>query len=441
MTEKTPPFVSGGAPVLGHALEMMNDRNTLFKRGYQEHGNLFALKLGPRRAVVVTGEKYTKQFYLQTDKTLNMQDGYKFLKASFGEVLFTASKEMYANQRILLKEIFRMHRMVHYIQAMNIEVQLWLDSLGESGEVDLSNAMLELAQFVAGRAFIGPNFREELGEDFWLYYADISAALDPILPPNLPLKKFRKRDAAKAEIRKVFKRIIQKRRETPSDYEDLVTILINYPMQDGQFMDDEMITNMFMGLMFAGHETTAGQAAWTLTQLLQHPAYLKYVQQEIDELVPYGEDIDGELIRKLQHIDMAIEETTRMRPSADLQLRTVEQPITLGEYEIPVGWQLITNAANTHNLPGTFKDPEKYDPFRYTEDRKEGRGPFAIVGFGGGMHKCVGMNFAKNEMAIITARLFQQFEVTLLTEDVHVVQGNGANHPSPAWVRYKKKRI
>ncbi|MAT40834.1 MAG: hypothetical protein CL609_00730 [Anaerolineaceae bacterium] len=439
MTTKTPPIVSGGYPVVGHALEMMKDRESLFKRGFREHGDLFSIKLGPRYAVVITGADYNKQFYMQTDKELNMQDGYQFLKASFGEVLFTASKELYTNQRPLLQEIFRRERMAGYIQAMNIEVQNWLDSLGESGEVDISAAMLKLTQFVAGRAFIGPHFEQELGEVFWQQYDAISNALDPVLPPNLPLPKFRRRDRARIKIREVFSQLVQKRRENPSEYEDLITILLNYPMKDGEFLSDEMIMNLFMGLLFAGHETTAGQAAWTITLLLQHPEYLKLVQQEINEKLPFGSEIDGRKIAEFNHIAWAIDETTRLRPSADVQLRTVEEPIRLGEYEIPVGWQLIANAANSHTLPEVFTDPAVYDPLRFSPERKEGKNPFAIVGFGGGMHKCTGMNFAKNEMTVITSLLFQQFDLELLSEDIRVIQGNGANHPSPVWVRYTKK--
>ncbi len=439
MTTKTPPLVSGGFPLVGHALEMMKDRESLFKRGYQEHGDLFTIKLGPRNAVVLTGADYNKQFYMQTDKALNMQDGYQFLKASFGEVLFTASKQLYTNQRPLLQEIFRRERMVGYIQAMNFEVQHWLESLGESGEMDVTAAMLRLTQFVAGRAFIGPDFQQELGEVFWQQYDAISNALDPVLPPNLPLPKFRRRYQARLKIRTVFNQLIQKRRENPSEYEDLITILLNYPMKDGEFLTDEMIMNMFMGLLFAGHETTAGQAAWTITLLLQHPEYLKLVQQEIEDKLSAGTEVDGKQIAELDHIAWAIDETTRLRPSADVQLRTVEEPITLGDYEIPVGWQLIANAANSHALQDVFTNPQQYDPHRFSPQRKEGKNPFAIVGFGGGMHKCTGMNFAKNEMTVITSLLFQQFELSLISDEVHVIQGNGANHPSPVWVRYKKR--
>ncbi|MEM8536153.1 MAG: hypothetical protein AAGF95_35335, partial [Chloroflexota bacterium] len=46
------------------------------------------------------------------------------------------------------------------------------------------------------------------------------------------------------------------------------------------------------------------------------------------------------------------------------------------------------------------------------------------------------MNFAKNEMAVIVARLFQQFDVELLTPTPHVVMGKGASHPSRSFAEH-----
>jgi len=192
-------------------------------------------------------------------------------------------------------------------------------------------------------------------------------------------------------------------------------------------------------VLFAGHETTAGQAAWLVALLLQHPDYLQFVMHEIDRVVNLDVDVDEVVLRKLETVYWAIDETTRMRPSADLQIRTVTDPFQIGDYELPKGWRVILNAANSHFLPEVFSNPYQFDPLRWSPERAEGKNPFAIIGFGGGIHKCTGMNFAKNEMAIITARLFQQFELELLSQDIRIIQGAGANHPSPVIVRYKRR--
>lgn len=441
MTTAVPPVVSGGLPVVGHVFEMMRNREGLFKRGYEEHGDLFMMKLGPQPAVVITGAAYNRLFYTETDKSLNMQDGYGFLKEALGEVLFTASKEDYYNQRPALQEVFRRERMTAYIQAMNIEVQRWLDSLGDAGETDLSEAMLKLAQHVAGRALIGPDYDDELGPEFWEAYEAISASLDPVLPPNLPLPKFIRRDQARKKVNAIIAGLIQKRRAHPDRYDDLISTLLKTPMKDGTIMADETIIAMFTGLIFAGHETTAGQAAWMIALLLQHPDYLDRVRAEIREHTTYGAEIDAATLSKMTHMYWAVDETTRLRPSADIQVRTVEEPITIGEYEIPAGWRLMVSGPTSHFLPDEFAAPQQFDPLRYSPERGEGKNPFAIVGFGGGIHKCTGMNFAKNEMAVITALLFQQFDVELLNDDIHVVTGKGANRPSEVRVRYQRKPL
>jgi hypothetical protein len=84
---------------------MLKDRERLFKRGFAEHGNAFAIRLASLNVLVISGSEHNKVMYTQTDKALNMQEGYGFLKEAVGEVLFTASKDDYYNQRPALQEI------------------------------------------------------------------------------------------------------------------------------------------------------------------------------------------------------------------------------------------------------------------------------------------------------------------------------------------------
>jgi sterol 14alpha-demethylase len=146
-------------------------------------------------------------------------------------------------------------------------------------------------------------------------------------------------------------------------------------------------------------------------------------------------------MRSLQHLYWAIDETTRLKPSAPMQMRIVEDPLDVGDYTIPAGWLVKVSAATSHHQPDVFSDPDQYNPLRFSPEASEGKNTFNIIGFGGGIHKCTGMNFAKNEMAVITALLFEQFEVELLTPDPHVVTGMGANRPSETILRYRRKKI
>ncbi|MEM8857904.1 MAG: cytochrome P450 [Chloroflexota bacterium] len=439
MAQHTPPLVSGSYPLLGHVIEFSRDQDNLVRRGKEEHGDLFSIKLLSKNVAIINKAEFNKFFYSQTDKKLNINNVYNMLEAAFGQVLFIASKDAYDNQRPLLQYIFSREKLAGYVQGMQYETQRWLDSLGDSGEMNVTAEMQQLAQHIAGNAFLGPDFRDELTPDFWEAYADLGKSLDPALPTHWPLPKFRKRDKAKEHIQNVFRPMIEKRRANPDDYDDLISQLLTVPQRDGTIMDDETIVSLYTGLIFAGHETTAGQAAWQLYEICRSPEISAKIQAEVNEKLPVGTQINGKVLRSMQQMYWTIDETTRMHPSAPLQMRIAEEDVTLGDYHIPEGWLIMTHYANAHFDERIWTNPQTFDPERWSPDRRESKDAFDIIGFGGGKHKCTGMGFAKHEMAIIAGLLMQQFEIEVLSNDVTTALGMGAARPTPIYVKYRKK--
>ena len=60
--------------------------------------------------------------------------------------------------------------------------------------------------------------------------------------------------------------------------------------------------------MFAGHETTAGQAAWTVIELVNHPEALSRVQAEVAEYLPTGTSIDAGILRQMPNLAWSVRE-------------------------------------------------------------------------------------------------------------------------------------
>ena len=194
--------------------------------------------------------------------------------------------------------------------------------------------------------------------------------------------------------------------------------------------------------MFAGHETTAGQAAWTIILLLQHPHYLERVLDELEEVAPVGVHIDPKRMVQLDHIEWAVREVERLRPSAEMLMRVAKEEIEFGDYLVPAGWLVQVAQEIGHKLPAYFDQPEQFDPLRFAPDRAEDKQHrFGLFGFGGGTHKCTGMNFANNEMTIITALLFREFELELVTQKPQIERGLGASRPSETVIRYRRRTV
>jgi sterol 14-demethylase len=417
---------------------MRRDRTALFRRGFEQVGPIFTVRLLNRRAAVLIGPEHHQRFFAETDRGLSMHKTYAFLRAMFGEVAFVASPEVYRRQRPVLHAPFKGEKMPGYLRIMQLETQQWLDSLGAAGEFELTAAINALVQNVAAHALMGQAFRDRLGRDFWDLYAVLGRALDPLLPAHWPLPKFIRRDRAKARLRAMLRPILAERRANPAGYDDFLQEFLHARDADGQPVDDETAISLILGLMFAGHETTAGQAAWTIILLLQHPDYLARVQAEARGALAPGQPVDLAALHAMPHLAWAVQESTRLYPSADMLLRLAETDLEVGDYRIPPGWPVFITAAVAHRLPALFAGPECYDPERFAPDRAEDRQHrFAMIPFGGGVHKCTGMNFALNEIAVITSLLLRQFDLDLLTPNPRVHYGLGAGRPTPTVLRYQ----
>lgn len=433
-----PPALPG-LPLLGNALEFYQDRYALLRKGYEQLGPIFSIRLGRQPTLVLIGPELQQFFFNETDKSLNMDKPYPFLKALFGPVAFLASPEVYQEQRPILHSPFQREKMLKYAQIMQREVQKWLDGLGQSGEMNLVTEMNRLVQEVAGRALMGDEFQAKVGREFWDLYTVLAKSLNPLMPSHWPLPANIKRDWAKGKMREMLTPIILDRRQNPENYDDFLQDFLNTRGKSGQPADDATITGLIQALMFASHETTAGQAAWTLVELSRHPDYLARVRAEIGQQAPAGTTLDGRVMRQLTHVAWAVREIERLHPSTDLLLRVSEKAFDLGGYHIPKDWAVMVSPAVAHRLPQLFTDPERFDPLRFAPGREEdSQHRFALFGFGGGLHKCAGINFANNEMMIITTLLFQQFNLTLLPPEPRPNLSFGASRPDKALVRYQR---
>ncbi len=434
----TPPVVSGARPLLGHLLEFRRDRAALFRRAHAERGEVFAIKLGRKPAAVLLGPEAQKTFFTRTDHELDMAKPYAFLRAMFGAVAFVADHATYLKHRPVMQEPFKRHKMARYVTVMREQVQAWLDGLGESGEIDIVEEILGVVKDVAGHAFLGAQAQAQIGPEFWDLYAVLSKALDPILPPRLPLPKFIRRDRAKKRMRAILSPVIAERRAHPDAYDDFLQDLVTKEAADGTVLEADVITNMLIALMFAGHETTAGQAAWTLIHVAQAPELVARLRDELAAI----DTVDEAALARLPLLENVVREVERMRPSADMLLREAAAPIEIGELTIPKGWLVLTASGTSHRLPAVFQDPDRFDPDRFDATRAEHKQHrFALIGFGGGMHRCTGVNFAYNEMMVIAALVFQQLDLEVITADPQVDYSLGASRPKPTRVRYRRRTL
>ncbi|MBT2528348.1 cytochrome P450 [Streptomyces sp. ISL-99] len=85
---------------------------------------------------------------------------------------------------------------------------------------------------------------------------------------------------------------------------------------DGTAVPDSSTVHQALGLVWAARETTAGQLAWGLADLLTHPQYQTALLAEQREHLPARQPLTMEAMHALTHLDHLVYQSERLHPLA-----------------------------------------------------------------------------------------------------------------------------
>jgi sterol 14-demethylase len=116
-------------------------------------------------------------------------------------------------------------------------------------------------------------------------------------------------------------------------------------------------------------------------------------------------------------LERCIKEAERMHPPLTILIRKVLQDFQFDAHRVPADEFVIVSPAVSHRIPEIFADPCRYDPDRFAAPREEDRRtPNALIGFGGGKHRCIGLAFAYQQIKVIWSVLLQRYSFELVDE-------------------------
>jgi cytochrome P450 len=173
--------------------------------------------------------------------------------------------------------------------------------------------------------------------------------------------------------------LIAAKRAAPAD--DLLSALTASVGQEG-FSEDELLSTAWL-LIVAGHDTTVNLIGNGLVALFRHPDQLARLRADLS-LVPAA-------VEEFLRYDGPLQHTT---------FRMTAEPVVLGGVEIPAHEQVLVVAAAANRDPDRFDDPDRIDIAR--PDNRH-------IGFGHGIHFCLGAPLARLEADIAFTSLLRRF--------------------------------
>lgn len=413
---RRPPVLSGGWPLVGHLLELRKRPIELFQRVRDELGEIGEINLAGNRVVMMMGESAQEAFFRAPDEQLDQAAAYPFMKPVFGEgVVFDGTPEQ--RKQAMRNQSLRAEFMKGHAATISHEVERMMEKLGDEGEIDLLDFFSELTVYTSTACLIGKEFREEMTPAYFRTFYDLEKGTDAwaYVNPHLPLPVFRTRDRARRELVAMLTEVFERRQRNPSTKKELFDhLLAARDARGNPVYTIDRITGLFISLMFAGHHTTSGTAAWTLIELLKNPAELEGVTDELDEIYADGREVSYQALREIPRLERALYETLRLHPPLIILMRKVMSDFQYGDWTIPAGRLVGVSPAVSNRMPECFPEPDRFDPSRYGPGREEDKQLFAWIPFGAGRHRCVGAAFALMQLKAIFSDLLRRYEFELV---------------------------
>jgi cytochrome P450 len=321
-----------------------------------------------------------------------------------------------------------------YLQAMIVRTDQVINSWAEGSKQDMLVEMRKAALLILMDALYGVDFSLEINR-LWHAILKTLEFISPglwILWPDLPRPGYAR---SLAEMDRFLFSIIRERRASPGGGHDLLSLLVSIPE-----MSDDLIRDQLLTMMIAGHDTSTALLAWALYLLGGHPKIMRRIQDEIDDQI--GDELPTlESIARLDYLDQVLAETLRMYPPIHVGNRIAAIDLEFGGYRIPAGTRVMYSIYLSHRQEKHWPEPARFDPERFTPEQNRAREPYTYVAFGGGPRNCIGLAFAKVEVKVVLARLFNRFWLT--PELQHVFPYMGATlEPRPGvWMRVSRRKL
>ncbi len=169
-----------------------------------------------------------------------------------------------------------------------------------------------------------------------------------------------------------------------------------------------------LGVFFlAGHETTASVLIWVFFILASRPEVLAAIRAEVKAAAGDGE-IEFEHTRKLPFLRSVFREALRLYPPVTFIPRVALEDTRVGPRKLKRGAMIMISPWTIHRHQSLWKDPNNFDPNRFSPEREKEIARGAYIPFGAGPHTCIGSAFAMAESTLIIARLACRFDFTAL---------------------------
>jgi cytochrome P450 len=373
--------------------------------------------------------------------------GLQRTRVLLGDGLLTSEGDAHRRARRLVAPAFSPRRLAAYTEGFSERAEAHVGQWSEGTVLEMRQQLARLTLDIVGSTLLGMDLRQDAD--------DVRSALESALEsfaggaPALAMRRRRgprppDRQAAAAGVQRgadqrgaglrarldaIVAKIIEARRAEPSaDRGDVVSALLAAAAGPDGLTPAEVHDHVIT-LIMAGHETTANALSWTLYLLSSHPEAEQALHAELARLDgrrPGFEDLAG-----LTYTRAVIAESMRLYPPAWILSRTLTADADFGGWHAPAGTIVAVSPLLLHHDARWFPDPDRFDPSRWLDGRRDVVPRHAYMPFGTGPRSCIGEQFAWAEATTALAVICSRWTARTMSGTTVTPQYRVTMRPSP----------
>ncbi|XP_028954638.1 cytochrome P450 714C2-like [Malus domestica] len=390
-------------------------------------------------------------------------------KPLFGQGIIASNGPIWLHQKKIIGPEFYFEKVKGMVDLMvdstTTMLRSWeskIENEGGSAVFEVDKDLRSLSADIISRTSFGSNYSQ--GKEIFLKLRTLQKIMsqgNTGVPGarHLPTKNNRLIWRLEKEISAMILRVAKERSTEATCDKDLLQIILegakNYEDANSLFSgisQDSFIVDNCKSIYFAGHETTATAASWSLMLLAAHQDWQTCVRAEVLEFCRDGIP-DADLLRNMKihshrhtssthsgtvpectndadiqyqwywkyYLNMVIQETLRLYSPSTVVAREALEDIELKGILIPKGTNIQIPIPIVHRLPDIWgPDGHEFNPKRFEHGIAGAcKFPQAYMPFGVGARICTGQHLAMTELKVILSLILSKFSFSLSPEYQH----------------------
>lgn len=222
-----------------------------------------------------------------------------------------------------------------------------------------------------------------------------------------------------AYFRKVFWDSMDNRSVTKVKRGDLIDSLLQLKDEvpdntNFRFEGDALLAQAAI-FFIAGRETSITTITCVLYELAKHPEMQKRVREEILQTIQDANGVTYDAVHNMKYLHQVINETLRLHPPAPLLDRLPISDYTFPGTKISIekNTPVYVVLSGLQSDPRYYQDPMRFDPERFSDERKNEIVPCTFLPFGDGPRNCIGLRLGILQTSVGLIAILRDYEIAL----------------------------